>query len=206
MEKEIESVEERRVSMDLLNDDPVCVLTGDEFLPIEGKGFKTQVDDYFQKIGREVATPFGIVTLDMKGIKNDIHHGVGRLKAAAFAAVKDVLEKGVIINPLRQYHTGGKNNPTGMIAAPIQIGDDKYVCVVEIISNPKIKRLYVHEVTLTKNLQRDVADTTAVHEDENPVTQPKGEVAKILHNYLISKQIVKKVEESTDEYETSNNN
>ena len=55
-------------------------------------------------------------------------------------------------------------------------------------TNPKIQRLYVHEVTLTKNLQKAVADTTAVHKDYNPVTQPKGEIAKVLFNRLLNKE------------------
>lgn len=174
--------------MDLLNDSPVCILKGDEFLPKEGTTFKSQVSNYFQQQGGSANSPFGVVVLDMKGIKNDIHHGMGRLKSVSFAAIKDVLEKGVVINPMAQYHTNGKKNPTGMIAAPIQIGDEKYICVVEVIANTQIQRLYVHEVTLTKTLQKVVADTTAVHGENNPVTQPKGEIAKILQNYIITKQ------------------
>ena len=174
--------------MDLLNGQPVCVLNGNEFMPIEGESFKKQVDEYFESQGRVANRPFGDVIRDMKGIKNDISHGIGRLKSSSFAAVKDVLENGVVINPMAQYHTNGKKNPTGMIAAPIQIGNEKYVCVVEVIANTQIQRLYVHEVTLTKNLQRVVADTTAVHRDDAPVTQPKGEIAKVLQNYLITKE------------------
>ena len=174
--------------MDLLNDKPVCILKGDEFLPKEGTSFKVQVSDYFQQQGGSANSPFGVVVLDIKGIKNDISHGVGRLKSVSFAAVKDVLEKGVVINPMAQYHTNGKKNPTGMIAAPIQIGEERYVCVVEVIANTQMQRLYVHEVTLTKKLQKVVADTTAVHGEENPVTQPKGDITKVLQNYLITKQ------------------
>ena len=52
-----------------------------------------------------------------------------------------------------------------------------------------VRKLYVHEVTLTKNLQVDVADTNAVHGDDNHlVTHPQGEIAKVLKNHLISKQ------------------
>ena len=185
--------------MDLLNGDPVCVLKGDEFMPIEGKPFKVQINEFFQKQGGKADSPFGVVILDMKGIKNDISHGIGRLKSASFAAIKDVLEKGVVINPMAQYHTNGKKNPTGMIAAPIQIGDEKFVCVVEVIANTEIQRLYVHEVTLTKNLQRAVADSTAVHRDDAPVTQPKGEITNVLHNYLINQH---KEEENNKEIKT----
>lgn len=173
--------------MDLLNSEPVVSLSGDEFLPIEGKTFIQQVQEFFAAQGGKANSPFGTVLLDKKGIKNDLGHGIGRLKAASFAAVKDVLEKGVVINPIGQYHTNNKKNPTGMIAAPITIGDEKYVCVVEVIANRQVTRLYVHEVTLTKNLQGDVADSNAVPGDNSLVTQPQGEIAKVLRNYVNTK-------------------
>lgn len=173
--------------MDLLNSEPVVSLSGDEFLPIEGKTFIQQVQEFFAAQGGKANSPFGTVLLDKKGIKNDLGHGIGRLKAASFAAVKDVLEKGVVINPMGQYRTNNKKNPTGMIAAPITIGDEKYVCVVEVIANRQVTRLYVHEVTLTKNLQGDVADSNAVPGDNNLVTQPQGEIAKVLRNYVNTK-------------------
>lgn len=173
--------------MDLLNSEPVVSLSGDEFLPIEGKTFIQQVQEFFAAQGGKANSPFGIVLLDKKGIKNDLGHGIGRLKAASFAAVKDVLEKGVVINPIGQYHTNNKKNPTGMIAAPITIGNEKYVCVVEVIANRQVTRLYVHEVTLTKTLQGDVADSNAVPGETNLVTQPQGEIAKVLRNYVNTK-------------------
>ena len=45
-------------------------------------------------------SPWGEVLLDKKGIQSDKSHGVGRIKAASFAAIKDVLEKGEVILPL----------------------------------------------------------------------------------------------------------
>jgi hypothetical protein len=173
--------------MDLLNSEPVVSLSGDEFLPIEGKTFIQQVQEFFAAQGGKANSPFGTVLLDKKGIKNDLGHGIGRLKAASFAAVKDVLEKGVVINPIGQYHTNNKKNPTGMIAAPITIGNEKFVCVVEVIANRQVTRLYVHEVTLTKTLQGDVADSNAVPGETNLVTQPQGEIAKVLRNYVNTK-------------------
>lgn len=164
--------------MDFLNSKPIIELSGEEFLPIEGKTFVQQVEEFFQKQGGVAHSAFEIVVPDKKGIKNDINHGIGRLKSASFAAVKDVLEKGIVINPLKQYRTNNKKNPTGMIAATILIGGEKYICVVEIIANRKTNRLYVHEVTLTKKLQGDVADTNAVHGESNLVTNPQGDGSK----------------------------
>ena len=42
-------------------------------------------------------SPWGEVLLDMKGIQSDKSHGLGRIKSASFAAIKDVIEKGVVV-------------------------------------------------------------------------------------------------------------
>jgi hypothetical protein len=76
-----------------------------------------------------------------------------------------------------------------MIAAPIQIDKEKYVCVVMVIANLEQKRLYVHESFLTKNLQEIVA-SNSVRGSNASSPQPQGDVAKVLQNYLIDKQNV----------------
>ena len=168
----------------LLSGKPVCELTGKEFEKKEGKTFFQQVKEYFIAQGEVFTTQFGNVYVDRKGIKSDIHHGMSRTKAAAFAAIKPTLEKGTIILPLDYYAVHGKKQKTGIIAAPILIKDEKYICVVMVIDNTITNRLYVHEVFLTKNLFEDVADSIAVLGAEAPVTRPQGEVAKILKNYI----------------------
>ena len=82
------------------------------------------------------------------------------------------------------YAIHGKKQKTGVIAAPITIKGEKYICVVMVIGNITTNRLYVHEVFLTKNLFEDVADSIAVLGAKTPVTRPQGEVAKILKNYI----------------------
>ena len=89
-------------------DNPVTILTGNEFLPKEGITFAEQILHFFQSQGGVAHSPWGEVLLDKKGIQSDKSHGVGRIKAASFAAIKDVLEKGEIILPLDYYATNGK--------------------------------------------------------------------------------------------------
>ena len=89
-------------------DNPVIKLTGEEFLPKPGGTFAQQILDYFVSLGGVAHSPWGEVLLDKKGIQSDKSHGIGRIKAASFAAIKDVLEKGTIILPLDYYATGGK--------------------------------------------------------------------------------------------------
>ena len=96
-----------------INDEPVIVLSGQEFLPKDGVSFANQVLEFFNSQGNIAHSPLGDVLLDMKGIQSDKAHGIGRIKAASFAAIKDVLEKGTVILPLDYYATNGKKKMTG---------------------------------------------------------------------------------------------
>lgn len=95
------------VKFDLNN--PVTILSGDEFLPKKDITFANQVLNYFISIGGVANSIWGPVLLDMKGIQSDKSHGIGRIKAASFAAIKDVIEKGQVVLPLDYYATNGKN-------------------------------------------------------------------------------------------------
>lgn len=165
---------------------PVCHLTGNEFLPREGITFAEQVLNYFISQGGIASSPWGDVLLDMKGIQSDKSHGVGRIKAASFAAIKDVIEQGEIVLPLDYYATGGKKQMTGMIAAPIQIGDDSFICVVVVIFNLKERRLYLHETFLTEKIP-EIAASSLVRGSSSASPQSRGSIAKVLTNFLISK-------------------
>lgn len=104
--------------MKTLSTNPIVSLTGDEFLPVAGMSFAEQVLLFFQQQGGVAASPWGDVLLDMKGIQSDKSHGIGRIKAASFAAIKDVIEKGEIILPLDYYATNGKKQMTGIEKIP----------------------------------------------------------------------------------------
>ena len=165
---------------------PVTVLTGDEFLPKDGISFAQQILDFFISQGGIAKSPWGDVLLDMKGIQSDKSHGVGRIKAASFAAIKDVLEKGTVILPLDYYATNGKKQMTGMMAAPIWIGSDSFICVVVVIFNLKEKRLYLHETFLTEKIP-EIAASSLVRGSSAASPQSQGSIAKILQRFLKSK-------------------
>ena len=168
---------------------PVTILTGNEFLTKEGITFAQQVFDYFQSMGGIAHSPWGEVLLDKKGIQNDKSHGIGRIKAASFAAIKDVLEKGSIILPLDYYATNGKKQMTGMMAAPIVIGDDSFICVVVVIYNLKERRLYLHESFLTEKIP-EIAASSLVRGSSAASPQSRGSIAKILQRFLITKLFI----------------
>ena len=66
----------------------VAKLTGKEFEKSE-IDLVTQVSNFFDKQGNQAqSSELGNVTLDRRGVKDDIAHGIGRKKAASFAAVR----------------------------------------------------------------------------------------------------------------------
>jgi hypothetical protein len=136
----------------LLNGLPVVILTGNEFARKEGVTLTQQVSEYYNSIGNKAISPvYGEIILDKKGVDDDFAHGVGRIKAIAFAAIPKVIERGIVILPFGK-HKSGENVVSTMIAAPVRIAEKEYVCVVVLRKRQEINKLYVHEVTLKEKL------------------------------------------------------
>jgi hypothetical protein len=164
-----------------------------KFAKKEGYTLTQQVVEYYNSIGNIVISPdYGEVPLDEKGVDDDFAHGVGRIKAVAFAAVPKVIEKGVVILPFGKYKTG-ENIVSAMIAAPIQIAEKEYVCVVVLRKRREINKLYVHEVTLKEKLldisNQEVRVKSLVG-SSNPTLSSatnQGDIVKVLQNILLTK-------------------
>ena len=85
----------------------------------------------------------GNVIVDKRGIKNDIAHGVGEAKAATFAAVPDVLDKGTVVS----RSDGSVKGRSVTIAGKVMLNDSpvNVYCVVK--QNSGDNRFYLHEVS-----------------------------------------------------------
>lgn len=168
----------------LLEHPEVSILTGNEFLAIEGKTLTELVEVYFNELGGKVFSPFfGKVTLDRKGADDSLAHGMGRLKAIAYAAVKDVIEKGILVD----YDTNhkGRGYNSAILAAPIQIKDERFICEVAIILNENNCRFYLHEVTK----QKKILDAVFVTNLTQKSSAHLGVFAKVLQNILSAKDL-----------------
>ena len=177
----------------LLKGNPVIILTGNEFAKKEGYTLTQQVAEYYNSIGNIVISPdFGKVVLDEKGVDDDFAHGVGRIKAVAFAAVPKVIEQGIVILPFGKYKTG-ENIVSAMVAAPIQIAEKEYICVVVLRKRREINKLYVHEVTLKEKLldsNNQEVKLVSLLGSSNPtlsLATNQGDIAKVLQNILFAK-------------------
>ncbi|MDR1847996.1 MAG: hypothetical protein LBR17_07790 [Bacteroidales bacterium] len=144
----------------ILSNDYVSTLTGNEFqkdnTPLTEKVTAFYKEKYNGKVERK---GFGIVDLDKKGVANSLSHGIGSKKAAAFAAVPDIITKGVILDEQTNWKGRGYNSV--VIAAPVQIGNDGYTGIVIVkMKNDNSNQFYLHEVVLQKNLQNGLLSKT----------------------------------------------
>ena len=128
--------------------EPVTALTGSEFE--KGKtDLITQVSDYFDSFGNMAYNPqLGDIILNRKGVKDDMGHGIGRKKAAAFAAVPAILENGRVID--YQVKWKGRQYDTAVVAAPITIGNEPYIAGIVLTRANGENKFYVHEVLMEK--------------------------------------------------------
>lgn len=129
--------------------DPVTSISGHEFAKGE-VDLITQVETFFNQRGNRAYSPeLGEVILDRKGVKSDVAHGIGRKKAAAFAAVPDVIEHGLVVDYQKDWK--GRGYDTAVVAAPITIGAEDHIAAVILTRSNQTNRFYVHEVLTTKN-------------------------------------------------------
>ena len=83
------------------------------------KNLVQQVGDYFRTLGNKVfRRGLGEVVLDERGVKDSMAHGIGRRKAAAFAAVPQVIAQGRQIDT--QQNWKGRGYDKQPIAPPVQ--------------------------------------------------------------------------------------
>ena len=147
---------------EFLDGDAIATLKGDEFKP-NGEPLTTRVPRWWAEHGdATVETPgVGDVTLDAKAVKNSLSHGIGADKAAAFAAVPDVLRHGRVVHsePMTGSTSGGM---VYHVAAPIEIGGRQFVADVMVKADNHMRRMYVHEVALKEALRQSAFKTSAV--------------------------------------------
>ena len=176
----------------LLNGEPVVILTGNEFSKKEGITLTQQVTEYYNSIGKIAVSPYyGEIMLDKQSVEDDFAHGVGRIKAIAYAAVPYIIEKGIIILPLGN-HKQGEKTLSAMIAAPLIIRTDDYIGMVVIRQYASgNKKLYVHEVFLKRKLLDDSSNPAHIPAtNQGVITESsikKGNIAKVLQKIISAK-------------------
>ena len=158
---------------------PVVHLTGNEFEKEAGTSLIDRVATWFKtQIGGQVAHPqIGTVVLNRQGVKDSWSHGGGRFKAAAFAAVPEVIRQGRILDVKNNWK--GRGYDTVVLGAPIEIGGQHRVAVVVVTRKSSVNQFYLHEAYLTENLQGGLSFKTGALQQAGA---PSGDVEKLLRD------------------------
>lgn len=103
------------------------------------------VSEFFNSVGNTAENEeLGSIILRKRGVKDDVSHGIGREKVAAFMAVPDVLKRGKVVDYRENWK--GRGYDTAVVAAPIKISDEDYIAGVCVKRASGENRFYVHEV------------------------------------------------------------
>ena len=131
--------------------DSVASIRGDEFKG-DPKEMRSKIIELYNSYGNVVHNDVvGDVALSMRSVRNDLAHGYGDKKAAAFATVKDVIENGKVLRYSKDWK--GRGYDSGSIGAKINITDGENagqyyeVCVIKV---DRTNRMYLHEVDIEK--------------------------------------------------------
>jgi len=129
---------------------PVAVLRGDEAPRAGYAALRQWATRLFeQEWAGEVQNPIiGAVVVNAQSVRDSLAHRMNAYKAVAFAAIKNVLEHGVVIAK------GQRNKTTDsyFVGAPIKIGDKENIVVVVVNKDAQSQRLYLHSVITKERL------------------------------------------------------
>ena len=183
----------------VLQGPPVASLSGDEAPRAGMQSVRQWATRLFAAQGGLAQNPeIGPVVMDARSVRDSMAHGKANpFKYAAFAAVKDVLERGVLV----ASSTHG-NLDSFYISAPVQIAGTDDVVTVLVHRDPKDQRMYLHSVATKEYLlNRRVSgadakaasghsgssssgDATSVASAGAPGKLPGHHVAQRLHELL----------------------
>lgn len=128
----------------------VAQISGNEFqkTAADPRPLRERVIDFFNSIGNKVVRKgFGDIALNNAGVRDSLGHGYGKLKAATFAALPDVLRDGKIISYDANYKNRGYES--FLISAPVKVGNETVYVGAYVIKDQQTQRYKVHEVLTT---------------------------------------------------------
>jgi hypothetical protein len=139
----------------LLNTDPVTEIPENavKLDSLEGKNFVDKIYNLFvrDKVTQVMRGEWKI-NLSKSGVRSSRRKGLGTVKINAFAAIPEIITKGIITDVNRNWK--GRGYDSYFINAPVKIGDTEYI--VEVIVNrgkDGTGNFYLHEVEKKSKLR-----------------------------------------------------
>ena len=153
--------------------DPVAHVDGRTFAN-DGTSLRGRLESFFtEEMRNGVDNPIlGNISITRNSFRDDLAHGKTKQKIESYAALRPVLEKGVIID----YKVEKYGLEKIVLAAPITMGDgaDLYFMGAMIHRNPQTNRFYMHDVVSVnavdgkrKSSPDIISDTTSSFTEES---------------------------------------
>ncbi|UEG08918.1 PLxRFG domain-containing protein [Pseudomonas aeruginosa] len=165
----------------VLQGPPVAILEGNE-APQGFAAVREWAAKLFESQGGKAVNPdLGDVVLDMRAVRDSMAHGKANpYKFSAFAAVKDVLERGVVVHRA-DYEKG----ESFYVSAPVVIDDKDDIVTVLVRRDPNMQRMYLHSVATKEYLlNRRVSGADATMAAQPSGSSSSGDVASVLQRLL----------------------
>ncbi|HBO4142225.1 TPA: PLxRFG domain-containing protein [Pseudomonas aeruginosa] len=165
----------------VLQGPPVAILEGNE-APQGFAAVREWAAKLFESQGGKAVNPdLGDVVLDMRAVRDSMAHGKANpYKFSAFAAVKDVLERGVVVHRA-DYEKG----ESFYVSAPVVIDDKDDIVTVLVRRDPNMQRMYLHSVATKEYLlNRRVSGADAMMAAQPSGSSSSGDVASVLQRLL----------------------
>ncbi|MFN4115856.1 MAG: hypothetical protein ACK4F7_05055, partial [Inhella sp.] len=136
-----------------------------------------------QQGGKAVSPALGEVLLDKRAVRDSMGHGKPSVfKYAAFAAVKDVLERGAVVH---QAVKGPEDS--FYVSAPVKINGVEDVVTVLVHRDAKTQRMYLHSVTTKEGLLNRRGSGADAEASERSGSSSSEGVASVLRRLLTLK-------------------
>ena len=155
-----------------LKDNARSVISMDSVISLKGNEFdgenslSSKIDEYFSSLNNNIySDEYGDVALNKASRRSDIRHGSTRMKNTAYVAIPDVIKNGKTI-----FINNKKGVERMIVAAPIEISNEKYFMGVMLIRDSNTQRLYLHDVITEKETELISGvslNTTEANEIEN---------------------------------------
>jgi hypothetical protein len=162
-------------------------------------GFK-DVEDWAASVfakqgGKAVRAGIGEILLDHRAAQTSMAHGgATKYKKVAFAAVKDVIERGALV-----HQSSTPEEDSFYFSAPVDIDGVTNIETVLVHRDVNTKRMYLHSVTTKENLlNQRVSSADAEAPKRSGSTNSEG-IAILLQNIINRKGISKAVDPETGE-------
>jgi hypothetical protein len=162
----------------LLTAEPIAAVKDDEIkITGKGKAFIDNIDGYFKEHWESAVTRGDqVILLTREGIRSSLHHGYGKAKINAFAAVPRIIQNGKTIDTQNNWKNRGYDSYT--VAAPFKIGGTVYIGEVIINRHKDGKNtFYLHEVTERSKLR-------GASQAGYKTSAPEGASTKIIARFL----------------------